>query len=239
MSATRPAYRSDWPFYLCLGLLGGVYLLLIVAMLAADLTFTSYGHLLEALASPEIKYAIRLSLISCTISTLLSLWVAVPLGYLLARTEFWGKEFVDTLLDIPIVLPPLVIGLSLLILFQTPPGRLFQSEAMRVTFEQIPPRAEQVAMTLGCTRAEAFWRVVLPEARRGLLTATTLSWARALGEFGPILIFSGATRMRTEVLPTTVFLELSVGKIEGAVAVSLLMIVVAVVVLVITRRLGL
>src|SRR5581483_6366131 len=169
MSATRPAYRSDWPFYLCLGLLGGVYLLLIVAMLAADLTFTSYGHLLEALASPEIKYAIRLSLISCTISTLLSLWVAVPLGYLLARTEFWGKEFVDTLLDIPIVLPPLVIGLSLLILFQTPPGRLFQSEVMavtyeipsvilaqfsvaaafavrtmRVTFEQIPPRAEQV-----------------------------------------------------------------------------------------------
>jgi molybdate transport system permease protein len=108
-----------------------------------------------------------------------------------------------------------------------------------VTFEQIPPRAEQVALTLGCTRADAFWRVVLPEARRGLLTATTLSWARALGEFGPILIFCGATRMRTEVLPTTVFLELSVGKIEAAVAVSLLMIVVAVVVLVITRRLGL
>jgi molybdate transport system permease protein len=264
-SADRTARAAaDWPFYLCLGLLGSVYVLLIVAMLAADLTFTTHGHLLEALASPEVQYAIRLSLISCTVSTLLSLWVAVPLGYLLARTNFWGKELLDTLLDIPIVLPPLVIGLSLLILFQTPPGRLFQREVlamtyeipgvilaqfsvaaafavrtMRVTFEQSSPRTEQVALTLGCTRAEAFWRVVLPEARRGLLTAATLAWARALGEFGPILIFSGATRMRTEVLPTTVFLELSVGKIEAAVAVSLLMIAVAVIVLVITRRLGL
>jgi molybdate transport system permease protein len=256
--------RPDWPFFLCLGLLGGTYVVLIVAMLVADLAFTTRGHFLESLASPQIRFAIRLSLISCTISTLLSLWVAVPLGYLLARTNFWGKELLDTLLDIPIVLPPLVIGLSLLILFQTPPGLLFQRKVlpmtyevpgiilaqfsvaaafavrtMRVTFEQIPPRAEQVALTLGCTRAEAFWRVVFPEARRGLLTATTLSWARALGEFGPILVFSGATPMRTVVLPTAVYLELSVGEIEAAVSVSLLMIAVAVVVLIITRRLGL
>ena len=81
--------------------------------------------------------------------------------------------------------------------------------------------------------------VVFPEARRGLLTAGTLAWARALGEFGPILIFSGATRMRTEVLPTSVFLELSVGNIEAAVAVSLLMVIVAVLVLVVIRVYGL
>ena len=105
--------------------------------------------------------------------------------------------------------------------------------------ERIPLRHEQVAWTLGCSRAQAFWRVVLPEARPGLLTAATLAWARALGEFGPILVFAGATRLRTEVLPTTVFLELSVGKIEAAIAVSLLMIVVAAVVLVLTRTLGL
>jgi molybdate transport system permease protein len=108
-----------------------------------------------------------------------------------------------------------------------------------VTFEQISPRTEQVALTLGCTRSQAFWHVVVPEAKRGILTAATLSWARSLGEFGPILVFSGATRMRTEVLPTTVFLELSIGKIEAAIAVSLLMIAVAVAVLLITRSLGL
>ena len=104
---------------------------------------------------------------------------------------------------------------------------------------QVAQVAGKVAMTLGCTRSQAFWRIAMPEARRGLLTAFTLSWARSLGEFGPILIFSGATRLRTEVLPTTVFLELSVGKIEAAIAVSLLMIVVAVVVLILTRTLGL
>jgi molybdate transport system permease protein len=254
---------SNRIFYLCLALLGGTYVALIVAMLAADLFFTSPGDLIAALASPDIRYAIRLSLISCTISTLMALWVAVPLGYLLARTTFPGKVVVDTLLDVPIVLPPLVIGLSLLILFQTEFGRFVQGyitvtyaipavilaqfsvsaafavRTMRVTFEQLPPRTEQVARTLGCSRHEAFWRVVLPEARPGLLTAATLAWARALGEFGPILVFAGATRMRTEVMPTTVFLELSVGKIEAAIAVSLLMIAVAAVVLVLTRAFGL
>ncbi|MBM3996937.1 MAG: ABC transporter permease subunit [Planctomycetes bacterium] len=262
--SNKPVLNADWPFYLSLALLGGVYVILIVAMLSADLFFTTPDNFLEALASEEIQYSIKLSLISCSITAILSLWVAVPLGYLLARTDFWGKSVVDTLLDIPIVLPPLVIGLSLLILFQTPIGRFFEQNVMRVThhipsvvlaqfsvaaafavrtmritFEQISPRAEQVAMTLGCTRAQAFWYVVMPEARRGLLTAFTLSWARSLGEFGPILIFSGATRLRTEVLPTTVFLELGVGKLEAAIAVSLLMIVVAVVVLTITRTLGL
>ena len=71
-----------------------------------------------------------------------------------------------------------------------------------------------------------------------MVAAFTLAWARALGEFGPILVFSGATRFRTEVLSTTVFLELSVGNLEGALAVSLLMVAAAVVVLVIVRVYG-
>jgi len=114
----------------------------------------------------------------------------------------------------------------------------FAVRTMRVTFDQINPRNEQVALTLGCTRSQAFWLVALPEARRGILTAATLAWARSLGEFGPILIFSGATRMKTEVLSTTVFLELSVGHIEAAVAVSLLMIAAAVAVLLVVRFFG-
>lgn len=260
----KPKLPADWVFYLCLSILGGSYVVLIVAMVIADLFFTTPDHLLSSLNSPQIRYAIALSLISCSITAILSLWVGVPMGYLLARTQFWGKTALDTLLDVPIVLPPLVIGLSLLILFQTWPGRFFQDHVlgvtfqvpsvvlaqfsvsaafavrtMRVTFEQISPRTEQVAMTLGCTRTEAFWRVTLPEARRGLLTAATLSWARALGEFGPILIFSGATRMRTEVLSTTVWLEFSIGNLEAGIAVSLVMIFAAVVVLILARTLGL
>jgi molybdate transport system permease protein len=255
--------RSDVPFYIGLFVLSSVYVVLIVAMLVAEASFTSPGHLLAALASPEIRYAIKLSLISCTMTTILSLWVAVPLGYLLSRFRFPGRAMLDAVLDIPIVLPPLVVGLALLILFQTPAGRFFEEyvigvtfaipsvilaqftvaaafavRAMRASFDQVSPRQEQVALTLGCSRSQAFWWVALPQARRGLVTAATLAWARSLGEFGPILVFSGATRMRTEVLPTTVYLEFSIGNIEAAVAVSLLMIIAAAVVLVIVRVFG-
>ena len=253
---------ADRRFLIGLWLLGGVYLALIAAMLLADASFTSPNQLVQALRSREIRYAIRLSLLSCSLTTLLSLWVAVPIGYLMSRTRIRGKALLDALLDIPIVLPPLVIGLSLLILFQTAPGRMlervmpvtyaipgvilaqftvasaFAVRTLRATFDQLNPRQEQVALTLGCTRSQAFWRVVLPEARRGVLTAATLAWARSLGEFGPILVFAGATRLRTEVMPTTVFLELSVGNIEAAVAVSLLMVVAAVAVLLTIRWFG-
>ncbi len=109
---------------------------------------------------------------------------------------------------------------------------------MKTTFDHIDPRCEQVALSLGCTRLEAFGWVVLPEARRGMTTALTLAWARSLGEFGPLLIFAGATRMKTEVLSTTVFLEMNVGDVSAAVAVSLIMVVAAVAVLVIARLWG-
>jgi molybdate transport system permease protein len=256
------AAGTDLPFVAGLAVIGGLYVVLILAMVVADLSFTSPAALWAALRNENIRFAIHLSLITCSITTILSLWVAVPLGYLMSRHEFPGKGLLDAILDIPIVLPPLVIGLSLLILFQTAPGRLiekfipvtyavpavilaqfsvacaFAVRTMRVTFDQINPRSEQVALTLGCTRSQAFWRVTIPESQRGILTAATLSWARSLGEFGPILVFAGATRLKTEVLSTTVFLELSVGNLEAAVAVSLLMIGAAGVVLVLVRWLG-
>jgi molybdate transport system permease protein len=222
-----------------------------------------FWSLLAPLEQQEIRYALWLSLISCSMTTILCLWVAIPFGYLMSRFQFPGKTLVDAILDIPIVLPPLVIGLALLILFGTPLGEwieahvmvfrfavpsvilaqftvacAFAVRTMRVTFDQISTRQEQVALTLGCSRGQAFWKVVLPESRRGIITAATLAWARSLGEFGPILVFSGATRMRTEVLPTTVYLELNVGNIEAAVAVSLLMVLAAAVVLVIVRLYG-
>jgi molybdate transport system permease protein len=278
-----PRFRSDAPFLLLLAAIGGLYVVLIGAMLAADVWYlvrdaapTPWGwlgrlleHFARTLSSSEIRHAIWLSLISCTLTAILSLWVAVPLGYLLSRYRFRGKWLLDALLDIPIVLPPLIVGLSLLILFHVrlagKPFEMYLQEylyfsvtyavpsvilaqfavacafavrTMRVTFDGLSPRHEQVALTLGCSRTQAFWRVVLPSARRGMVTAATLAWARALGEFGPILVFSGATRMRTEVLPTTVFLELSVGNLEAAVAVSLLMVLAAVIVLVVVRVYG-
>jgi molybdate transport system permease protein len=262
-AGTEGAGRSDALFVTGLVVLLGSYVALIGGLLFALGSFTSPAELVRAMRSPEIQYAFRLSMISCTLSTLLCLWIAIPAGYVLSRFTFRGRSLVDAVLDIPIVLPPLVIGLALLILFQTAPGRAveqlvpvtfavpsvvlaqftvacaFAVRTMRVTFDQISPRSEQVAMTLGCSRSQAFWMVTLPEARRGILTAGSLAWARSLGEFGPILVFSGATRMRTEVLPTTVFLELSIGNIEAAAAVSLVMVAAALTVLVLARLFGL
>lgn len=338
MSSESKRRRSDIPFLSGLGAITFMYLLLIVGMLAANMRYTSFGDLSEAIANPDIQFSIRLTLITCTITAILSVFVAVPTGYLLSRYRFPGKQLVDAILDIPIVLPPLVIGLSLLILFNnfplvvTPIGHVlalasglgifwiiqhnarsktrniplllicllvfyipviltyvceakgiesieilcqrvfgkllaitgiknvnpmlepgvtykvaaviiaqftvscaFAVRTMRHTFEQISPRTEQVALTLGCTRSQAFWSVVLPEAGRGILTAGTLAWARAMGEFGPILVFAAATRGRTEVLSTSVFLEITVGNLEGAVAVSMIMVTVAIIVLVTVR----
>jgi molybdate transport system permease protein len=280
----RPV-RSDAPFYASFITVSAAYVLLIVAMLVANASFTSFADLGRVLASDNVRFSIVLSLVSCTVAAVMSVVVAVPVGYLLSRHSFPGKNLVDGILDIPIVLPPLVIGLSLLILFQTRLGKgtetafvaiidllhvndalgvfgvrpirgityelpsvvlaqfsvacAFAVRTMRVAFDQIDGRREQVALTLGCTRAQAFRRVVLPEAWPGVITAGTLAWARSMGEFGPILVFAGATRMKTEVLPTTVFLELSIGDVEAAVSVSLLMVTAAFLVLAVTRAFGL
>jgi len=269
---------SDRCFIACMSIIGGVYVALIAGMLIADVIYmirqsasaasgqegwSAYivnSPIVDALRDPKIRYSIRLSLISCTLSAILSVFVAVPLGYLMSRVRFPGRTLLDAFLDIPIVLPPLVVGLSLLILFQFPPfswfarsivyqipavilaqfavACAFSVRTMKATFDQIDPRCEQVARSLGCSRFQAFSLVVFPEADRGMVTAFTLAWARSLGEFGPLLIFAGSTRMKTEVLSTSVFLEMNVGNLEAAVSVSLIMVAGAVVVLVLTRMLG-
>ena len=232
----------------------------LVLMVLADLAYSSPNAILNALKSPEIQFSIKLSLVSCTIAAFMSLWAAVPIGYLMSRFDFRFKNLIDTVLDIPIVLPPLVVGLCLLILFNYRPfawlsdqivfewpavilaqfvvACAFAVRTMRLTFDQIPQRYEQVAMTLGCNRSQAFWMVIMPQAKGGVLAAATLAWARSLGEFGPILVFAGATRFRTEVLPTSFFLEMQAGNLAGMCAVSLIMIAAAGLVLMLARLLG-
>ncbi len=172
-------------------------------MLLATATYTSPHHLARALGSREIQYATGLSLMTCTISALLSLILAVPVGYLMSRSRFPGKGLVDAMLDVPIVLPPMVIGLCLLILFQTRlglavqrvvpftytvngvllaqlvVGAAFAVRQMRTTFDHLSSRPEDVAMTLGCSRGRAIWLVTLPAARRGMFSAASVAWAGA------------------------------------------------------------
>ncbi|HSH95195.1 MAG TPA: ABC transporter permease [Roseimicrobium sp.] len=250
------------PFWLTLAVVTGLYLLFLLALLAATATYTTPAKFFDAFSSREIRYSIVLSLATCTLSALLALAIAVPVGYVLSRGQFRGRALLDAAFDIPVVLPPMVVGLCLLIFFQTRAGHLiekatpftytvagvvlaqlviaaaFAIRTMRGTFDHLSSRPEDVAMTLGCSRGRAVWLVTLPAAKRGMFAAFSIAWARSLGEFGPVLVFAGATRMKTEVLPTTVWLELSVGNLEAAVAVSLLMVLLAMVVLVIVRVTG-
>ncbi|MCH2145477.1 MAG: ABC transporter permease [Phycisphaerales bacterium] len=256
-------FRHDRLFSLTISMLAGIYVILILALLLAGATFTTPADILQALSSEPIRQSAVLSIVSCTVASILALWVAIPAGYLLARWEFPGKTLVDAIFDIPIVLPPLVVGLFLLILFESGVGRFIQDNlfgityevpavilaqfcvatafavrAMRITYEQMDRRTEEVALVLGCTRWQSFTLVTMPQSTRGIVAAGTLAWARALGEFGPILVFAGATRGKTEVLPTTIFLEWSIGDLGAAVAVSLLLVGLALLVLITTRLLG-
>ena len=257
-----PVRRADLPFLISLALIAAVYIVLIVGILAAKVFYVELPLIGEVFTNPGYRYAVMLSLISCSVTTILSVWIAVPAAYLMTRVRFPGKRLVDAILDIPIVLPPLVIGLGLLMLFQTPPGAwiqqyvrftyaipglilaqfmvscAFATRSMMASFAEINPRQEQVAVTLGCTRSQAFWMVVLPEARRGMIPAATIAWARAMGEFGPVLVFAGTTRMRTEVMPTTIFLELQVGNLGMATAVAVVMLITSLVILVLMRVAG-
>ena len=113
--------KSDGPFLTGMICLAGFYILMILLMVCADLCYTDFQSLRQTLGEPEIRYSIQLSLFSCSLSTLMSLAVAVPIGYLMSRFEFKGQSLVDAVLDIPIVLPPLVVGISLLVLFNYPP----------------------------------------------------------------------------------------------------------------------
>ena len=292
---------GDRLFATALRAVAGAYLVLILGMIAADVWLVADradAATWRLLTTPEIRQSVALSLLTCTVSACSAVVVAVPAGYLLSRERLPGRRLVEAAFDIPIVLPPLVVGLSLLILMQTPPGRwledslwrpaatwllatpvgggwrtlwdgvlglryrpeqwtgltytipavmlaqftvaaAFAVRAMRLAFAQTPRRAEEIAWTLGASRWQAFRTVALPQVRRGVLAAFTLAWARSLGEFGPILIFAGATRFRTEVLSTSVYLEFSVGNLPGAVALSLLMVTVAVAVLLLAQTLGL
>jgi molybdate transport system permease protein len=265
-----PGRGADRAFIAICGVILATYAVLILLLLVADVAYIGTGQqagvsrsfagaFLDAFRSPEIRSAMVLTMISCTITAILSVFVAVPAGYLLSRYRFTGSRTIDALLDIPIVLPPLVVGLSLLILFQFLPRGMreaivyerpavvlaqfavacaFAVRVMRAAFDQTDARCAEVARTLGCSRRQAFFLVELPEAWPGVLTATTLAWARALGEFGPLLIFAGATRNKTEVLSTTVFLELSIGDLSAAVTVSLIMVFAAVAVVLAARTWG-
>jgi len=266
-SATQPVAgrRVNWLSAVTVGFLA-LFLGLVLVLLVADLSYTRLSTVLGLFRSRPVLAAMRLTAISSTITLALVVLFSVPVGYALSRYRFPGHAIADTMVDLPIVLPPVVIGVSLLVLFATGPGKwlngLIESAGLslysalgivmcqflvsasygirsaKAAFDSVDRRLEHLALTLGASHWQAFRRVTLPIARNGLIAGIVMAWARAVGVFGPLMVFVGAMRMKTEVMPTTIYLELTVGRVEVALAVAMVMLALATVALVIIHRLA-
>jgi molybdate transport system permease protein len=236
----------------------------IVILIYEVVSKPSLSALVTSLLSPEIQFAISLSLMTSICSTLLCIVIAVPAAYALARYTFIGKSFITMVLDVPLALPPLVAGVGLLLFFGTsfigkgladiglvfvftPLGIIaaqffvnmpYMLRIMRSTFQDISPRYEYVAKTLGCTDIQALWRVTLPMARSGFLAGSVITWAKGIGEFGAALLLAGAIKGKTETLPIALFLNMSCGDLEMAISAATILIAISIVSLYIFERFG-
>jgi molybdate transport system permease protein len=237
--------------------LTGIVFLAISVILLTLVTYSPLPALAASLSSPEIRFAILLSLITSTVSTLICIAIAIPVAYSLSRYRFFGKQIVDLVLTMPLTLPPLVAGIALLLFFGTTPWGKALDQAgfaviftplgiivaevfvnlpymiriLRSSFSTINPRYEYVAKTLGCTETGAFIQVTLPMARHGLLAGAVITWSKAMGEFGAVLMLAGATTMRTETLPIALYLNISTGDLDLAVAAATILILLSLITL--------
>ena len=242
-----------------------LFVIFVLTLIIADILYIDRKAVLAVLASRFIRHALWMSIWTSFTTAFISVVFAVPIGYVMSRFRFPGWTLANTIVDLPIVFPPLVAGLTLLVFFsQTALGRWIQEDlglefvfqpkgivlcqfvvaasfAIRsaiTAFDDVDRRFENVALTLGCTQWGSFRRVSLPLALNGIIAGGILTWARAFGLFGPLMIFVGSFRGRTEVLSTTIYLEQSVGNLEVALAVALLLILVALVALTTIRLVG-
>jgi molybdate transport system permease protein len=234
--------------------------LFFVIIIVSLLTYTDWKTIGSSILNPDTLFAIKLSLATATITTILAVAIAIPVAYAISKNNFFGKSLVDSLLDLPIVISPIALGAALLVFFNTPLGSAINNNVLRFvfsvpgivlaqftvvsalavrllksTFDGIDVRYEQVARTLGYSKLEAFFRVVLPLARNGLVASSILTWARAVGEFGATVTLAGATAMKTETLPISIFLNLSSANVKQAIALILILVVISLSALIVIR----
>jgi molybdate/tungstate transport system permease protein len=208
--------RSIW-YRVILAGLSAFLVLFIVGPLLRLLLLASPHSLGEALRDAELRDSIVLTVVTASIATVIGVVLGVPLAYLLARRSFPGRRLVQGLIDLPVVIPHPVAGIALLLFLgrrselggalasiglefvSRVPGivaaMLFVSvpilvSGAREAFRSVDPQLERVARTLGDNAWDAFRRVTLPLAGRGVLAASILAWARSVSEFGSIVILT-------------------------------------------------
>ncbi|HWS31174.1 MAG TPA: ABC transporter permease [Actinoplanes sp.] len=234
-------------------------LIFLILPLAGLLVRTPWSTLLDRLAEPGVAEALRLSLVTSTLATVVCLILGVPLAWLMARVEFPGRRLVRALITVPLVLPPVVGGIALLLALGrrglvgqwldttfgitlpfTTAGVVIAEAFVALPFLVIAvegalrgsdSRFEEAAATLGSTRWTTFTHVTLPLVAPGIAAGAVLCWARALGEFGATITFAGNYPGITQTMPLAVYQTMESGDLEGAVVLSLILLVVSVAIL--------
>jgi len=208
--------------------------------------------------------ALRISIIVVTFSTIIIGVVGVALAVLLAKYNFRGKEVLDALLTLPLVLPPTVTGYYLLVLFGrrgliggyvyeltgrtivfTLEGAVLAAvvvslplmiKAARAGIESVDPEYERASFTLGKSRLETFWRITLPLAKRSIVAGLVLSFARALGEFGATLMVAGNIPGRTQTMPMAIYEAMVSGDDREAQILAIILTAISLVAIYLTNR---
>ena len=251
-----PARRQRIPAGLLLP--AGLGLLFLIFPLVGLLVRAPWTTLPQRLTEPGVLTALRLSLQCATLATLLCVAFGVPLAWLLARVEFPGRRLVRALVTVPLVLPPVVGGVALLLVFGrrgllgewldstfgitlpfTTTGVVLAEAFVAMPFLIIAvegalrgadSRYEEAAATLGAGRWTTFTHVTLPLVAPGIAAGAVLCWARALGEFGATITFAGNYPGTTQTMPLAVYLALETD-LDAAIVLSLILLTVSVAIL--------
>lgn len=233
----------------------GFLVLLLVALVRLAATGPGGGHIAFA-------QLLGLSVFAAAGATFLALLLGVPAAFWLARTRSRFRRVLTTILDVPTMLSPVAVGTALVLFLRDPPGSWLDHgvgilfglagvllaqftvvvalvvRSSEAAFAAVDPRLERLSELYGASRARVLTRVTLPLARPGLLAASVLAFARALGEFGATVTVAGTIPGRTETLATGLFLALESGNLAGAAQLALVLVGVAGSVLLVLRILG-
>jgi len=239
-------------FDLIISFIAGIFVCLIVLPMLALFTTTSFAELASQFRSPMILSAVLISLETSLTVVFLSLCLGIPVAYLLAMKDFKGKEILDTLVDLPISMPPLVAGLALLILLggNSKFGRLlsdhgvdlifskkgiiiaqlfvsipFLIKSTKDAFESINKDVINASSTLGASKFYTFKTILLPMAKNGIYTGMIMTWSRALGEFGATSMVAGCIPFKTETMTVAIYQNAMSGELTASIAVALLLLV--------------
>jgi sulfate/thiosulfate transport system permease protein len=220
-----------------------VFVGLPLAALMWEATSSGTQSFWDAVSSPEAVAALKLSLVVAALAALVNAVLGTITAWVLVRDDFRGKTIVNAIIDLPFALPTIVAGLTLLALYgpTSPIGidvafsRMaivlalmfvtlpFVVRTVQPVLQELDPEVEEAAHSLGASHARTFVRVILPNILPGILSGVALAFAKAVGEFGSLVIITGNIPFKTEVSSVHIYGRIESGDPAGAAAVAVVL----------------